>query len=154
MSITLERGNTIRVPVGRAPNANNTGAAANGSVQSKLDEASFSQYLDGFREIQPNDLIGAKGRVRYAIDTVDSSGRIVSTTYRLGGWLAGVDPTLRYFQLFNPYAKKKWSVQLRRNQGERLRLYYMATPTSDETALMRELLNKLEDGSIRITKGR
>ncbi len=154
MSITLERGNTIRVPVaGRAPNANNANNNRN-SVQSKLDEASFSQYLDGFREIQPNDLIGAKGRVRYAIDTVDSSGRIVSTVYRLGGWLAGVDPTLRYFQLFNPYAKKKWSVQLRRNRGERLRLYYMAMPTSDETALMRELLTKLEDGSIRISKGR
>lgn len=152
MSITLERGNTIRVPISssRAPNATNN---TNG-VQSKLDESSFSQYLDGFREIQPGDLIGAKGRVRYAIDTIDASGRVVSTAYRLGGWLAGVDPAMKYFQLLNPYAKKKWSVQLRRKPGERLRLYYMAAPTSDETALMRELLSKLEDGSIKITRGR
>lgn len=150
MSITLERGNTIRVPVGNVTR----NRSENTSVQSKLDETSFSQYLDGFREIQPSDLIGAKGRVRYAIDTVDASGRIVSTVYRLGGWLAAVDSNLKYFQLFNPYAKKKWSVQIRRKSNERLRLYYMAAPTSDETALMRELLSKLEDGSIRITKGR
>jgi hypothetical protein len=151
MSITLERGNTIRVPIS---STNNAPPSRNASVQSKLDEKTFSQYLDGFQEIQPADLLGAKGRIRYAIDTLGSNGRITSTQYRLGGWLAGVDQNLKYFQLLNPYAKKKWSVQLRRKPGERIRLYYMATPTSDETALMRELLAKLENGSIRISRGR
>ena len=151
MSITLDRGgNTIRVPLtNAAPAANNR----RGSVQSKLNETTFSQYLDGFQEIQATDLPNAKGRIRYVIDAVDGRGRIVSSQFRLGGWLSGVDPQLRYFQLFNPFAKKRWSVQLRK-PGQRVRLYYMANATSDETALMRELLTKLENGNIRITKGR
>ncbi len=152
MSITLERGNTIRVPVSTSAPASRS--VENNSVQSKLNESTFAQYLDGFQEIQPADLVGARGRVRYAIDAVGSNGRILSTQYRLGGWLAAVDPNLKYFQLLNPYAKKKWSVQLRRKPGERIRLYYMATPTSDETALMRDLLTKLENGTIRISRGR
>lgn len=152
MSITLERGNTIRVPV--STSAPSRSGETAGSVQSKLNETTFAQYLDGFQEIQPADLVGAKGRVRYAIDTIGSNGRIASTQYRLGGWLAAVDPNLKYFQLINPYAKKKWSVQLRRKSGERIRLYYMASPTSDETALMRDLLTKLENGTIKISRGR
>lgn len=152
MSITLDRGNTIRVPLTNASPVRNTRSTRN-SVQSKLNETSFSQYLDGFQEIQAADLINAKGRIRYAIDTLDNRGRTVSSQYRLGGWLSGVDPQLRYFQLFNPFAKKRWSVQLRK-PGQRVRLYYMANATSDETSLMRELLSKLENGEIRITKGR
>lgn len=150
MSIILDRGgNTIRVPLTNVASNNRRG----GSVQSKLNETTFSQYLDGFQEIQANDLFNAKGRIRYAIDAVDGRGRVVSTQFRLGGWLSGVDPQLRYFQLFNPFAKKRWSVQLQK-PGQRVRLYYMANATSDETALMRELLTKLENGDIRITKGR
>jgi hypothetical protein len=154
MSITLERGNTIRVPVSTSTPTAVANSNATASVQSKLNETTFAQYLDGFQEIQPADLVGARGRVRYAIDTIGANGRITSTQYRLGGWLASVEPNLKFFQLLNPYAKKKWSVQLRRKPGERIRLYYMAAPTSDETALMRDLLTKLENGTIRISRGR
>lgn len=147
MSITIDRGNPIRVPVGNVGNGN--------GVQSRLNETTFSQYLDGFVEIRPNDLpsIAKGGRIRYVIDTIDPSGRVTSSKYRLGGWLVGVDQQLRYFQLINPIAKKKWSVQLR-TPGQRLRLYYMARATSDETALLRELLTKLDNGDIKITRGR
>lgn len=151
MSITIDRGNnTMRIPMtGGGSRPENVRG-----VQSRLTETTFSQYLDGFQEIQARDLLGLRGgRIRYVIDAVDARGRVVSSQYRLGGWLSKVDPGLRYFQLFNPYAKKRWSVQLQ-NNGQRLRLYYMATATSDETALMRELLTKLENGEIRITKGR
>ena len=42
-------------------------------MQSKLNESTFSQYLDGFQEIQANDLFNAKGRIRYAIDAIDEA---------------------------------------------------------------------------------
>ena len=183
MSITLDRSasrsarsnrshpasDTIRIPMtgpsgpsGRpmsGPFGNNGGGPNGGGpningVQSRLTEQTFSQYLDGFQEVQASDLLEAKGgRVRYAIDTLDSTGRrIVSTQYRLGGWLVSADPGLRFVTLFNPYARKKWSVQVRPD-GKRVRLYYMAPPTSDEAAMMRNLLAKLESGEIRITRG-
>ena len=183
MSITLDRSasrrsrpapDTIRVPMtgpsrpsggpSGGPSGPN-GGPTNGQgqnqnqgrgrgVQSRLTEQTFSQYLDGFQEVQASDLLEAKGgRVRYAIDTLDSTGRrITSTQYRLGGWLVSADPGLRFVTLFNPYARKKWSVQVRPD-GKRVRLYYMAPPTSDEAAMMRNLLAKLESGEIQITRG-
>jgi len=136
------------------PNGRDQGPSQSQGVQSRLTEQTFSQYLDGFQEVQASDLLEAKGgRVRYAIDTLDSTGRrIVSTQYRLGGWLVSADPGLRFVTLFNPYARKKWSVQVR-PEGKRVRLYYMAPPTSDEAAMMRNLLAKLESGEIQITRG-
>lgn len=124
-----------------------------GAVHSKLTESTFSQYLDGFQEVQPQDLLrGAKGgRLRYAIDTLDAYGRAASTQFRLGGWVADVDPRLRYVKLFNPYAKAKWSVQLA-PPGKRVRLYFSPRGTSDEVAMMRSILDKLDRGEIQITR--
>ncbi len=136
-------------PAAAAVNAVNN----NAGVQSRLDETTFSQYLDGFQEVQAADLLNgaAGGRVRYVIDTVDAYGRVVRSDYRLGGWLANVDPQLRYLQLFNPMAKARWSVQLQK-PGTRVRLYYMPRGTSDEVSMMRSLLEKLERGEIAISR--
>lgn len=117
------------------------------SVQSRLDEAGFAKYLDGFESVTADDLLEAKGgRVRYVIE--DQRG---NRKYRLGGWLAKVDPRLRYLRLFNPFAKKAWSVQLS-PAGQRVYLYYMPPGTSDEVAMMRKLLQQLENGDITIAK--
>lgn len=123
------------------------------SVQSRLTEDTFGNYLDGFQLVTPEDLVEAKGgRVRYVIESVDSWGGITAAQYRLGGWLTKVDPALRYIRLVNPYAKRAWSVQLRPGPGKRIRLYYMPPGTSDEVATMRNLLTQLESGRIRITR--
>ena len=121
-------------------------------VQAQLNETTFSQYLDGFQQVQPRDLVeGALGgRVRYAIDKLDAYGNVTKTDYRLGGWLAKVDPALRFLKLFNPVAKAQWSVQLVRKPGERLRLFFMPRGTSDEVSMMRGLLEKLERGELSI----
>ena len=123
------------------------GRAAGGrGVQAVLDEDSFERYLDGFETVEPADLLEARGgRVRYAIDAPDGS-----TQYRLGGWLLKVDPALRYLRLFNPYARRSWSVQLTPDT----RLWYMPPGTSDEVAAMRRLLQQLETGAVRVTKVR
>ncbi len=118
--------------------------ASPAGVQAALDEDSFAAYLDGFEPVGASDLLDARGgRVRYAVDRADGS-----TQYRLGGWLQRVDPQLRYVRLFNPYARRSWSVQL----GPGTRLWYMPPGTSDEIATMRRLLQQLESGAIRITK--
>jgi hypothetical protein len=117
-------------------------------IQSRLTETTFRQYLDGFIGIQVGDLPGCLGnRIRYAIDTVDASGRTLSTLYRLGGWLKSVAPDLSSFILFNPYAKKSWPVKTRQ-AGKRLRLYFQRRGTSDETAMMRALVAKIQNGQI------
>lgn len=121
-------------------------------VQSRLTEDTFANFLDGFAEVQPQDLLEARGgRVRYVIEDLDAAGNVASRKYRLGGWLTKVDPMLRYLRLVNPYAQKSWSVQLR-PQGQNVRLYYMPPGTSDEVATLRSLLTQLENGEIRITR--
>ena len=140
-------------PVARpAPTA--AAVASRLSLQSKLTETTFSNFLDGFQEVQARDLLELKGgRVRYVIEDVDAYGNVRSRKYRLGGWLTKVDPMLRYLRLMNPYAKKAWSVQLT-PPGQHVRLYYMPPGTSDEIATMRNLLTQMENGTIRITKSR
>ena len=82
-------------------------------VQNQLTETTFRQYLSGFVGILPKDLPGTTGkRLRYAIDTVDANGRILSTQYRLGGWVKSVSPDLSSVILFNPYAKKSWTLRI------------------------------------------
>lgn len=122
------------------------------TAQSRLTEDTFANTLDGFVEVQPRDLLEARGgRVRYVIDELDARGTLKERKYRLGGWLTKVDPALRYLRLFNPYAKQAWSVQLQA-PNQRVTLYYMAPGTSDEIATLRNLLTQLERGEIRIVK--
>lgn len=122
------------------------------SVQSRLTENTFANFLDGFAEVQPQDLLEARGgRLRYVIEDLDGRGNVRGRKYRLGGWLTKVDPALRYVRLMNPYAKRAWSVQLS-PPGQNVRLYYMPPGTSDEIATLRTLLTQLENGEIRITK--
>lgn len=122
------------------------------TVHARLTEGTFSNFLDGFQEVLPEDLLEAKGgRVRYVVELVDAWGSVIERKYRLGGWLAKVDPGLRYLRLFNPYAKKSWSVQLR-TPGSVVRLYYMPPGTSDEVATLRNIITQVENGKIRITK--
>lgn len=127
---------------------------APGRVHAALNETSFARYLDGFEAVQAADLLEAKGgRVRYVIEDVDARGNAVSKKFRLGGWLSHVDPQLRYLKLFNPYARSSWSVQLSPTGGrQRVRLYYMPPGTSDEVAMMRTLLQQLENGEITVRK--
>jgi hypothetical protein len=116
------------------------------SKQDSLTEETFAQTLDGFEQVDARDLLEVRGgRVRYVIET----GR--DTKYRLGGYLLKVDPALRYLRLFNPYAKRTWSVQLA-TPGERVRLYYMAPATTDEAAMIRSLLQKMENGDVTLSR--
>ncbi len=118
-----------------------------------MNEETFATYLDGFDAVQPRDLLEARGgRVRYVVETLDARGTPKSRQYRLGGWLTRVDPLLRYIKLFNPYAKKAWSVQLAPGPRQRVRLYYMPPGTSDEVAMMRTLLQQIESGELTIKK--
>ncbi len=132
--------------------SNKNSRSAVQSVQSRLTEATFANFLDGFGEVQPQDLLEARGgRVRYVVEDLDGGGNVRARKYRLGGWLTKVDPSLRYLRLVNPYARKAWSVQLQ-PRGQSVRLYYMPPGTSDEIATLRNLLTQLENGEIRITK--
>lgn len=132
------------------PNA--AAAPSRPTVQSRLTEVTFANFLDGFTEVTAQDMLEARGgRVRYVIEDLDPRGNVVGRKYRLGGWLTKVDPALRYLRLVNPYAKRAWSVQLR-PAGQRVRLYYMPPGTSDEVATLRNLLTQLENGEIRITR--
>ena len=92
-------------------------------IQSRLTEATFRQYLVGFVQIAPMNLPATIGkRIRYAIDTVDKSGRIVSTQYRLGGivkTIIGDNVTM-----FNPAARKTWTLKITQPPNKRLRLYF------------------------------
>lgn len=136
----------------RCSQMNSRRPKASTSLQSTLTESTFDNFLDGFQEVSAQDLLDAKGgRVRYVIEDLNSKGTVVSRKYRLGGWLSKVDPQLRYLRLFNPYAKKAWSVQLA-SPNQSVRLYYMPPGTSDEIATLRNLLTQMENGTIRIIK--
>jgi hypothetical protein len=125
-----------------------------GSVHATLTEDTFqSKYLQGYAPVVPADLLEARGgQVRYAIDTVDAAGNVVSTAFRLGGTLTFVDSQLRYVRLLNPTARRGWSVQLERPRGERLRLWYMPPGTRDEIIMFRKLLQQLENNEIEIRR--
>lgn len=144
----------VRKPKPAAAAKKPANAANAPSLQSGLNERSFGKYLKGYEAIENlTDMLEARGgRVRYALETVDPSGRVETVQYRLGGILKSVDPQLRYLRLFNPYAKASWSVQLQPGPGKNLRLYYMAPGTSDEISTMRDLLQKLENGQLVIKK--
>lgn len=140
----------VPVPVPQAPLIPPT---APGGIQKNLNETTFRQYLDGFVGILPKDLPATLGnRLRYAIDTVDSAGRVVSTQYRLGGWVKSVAPDLSNVTLFNPYAKKSWTLKIPQPANKRLRLYFARRGTSDETATIRALINKIQNGSLRVSR--
>jgi hypothetical protein len=96
-----------------------------GGIQSRLTESAFRQYLRGYVQIVITDLPKTVGnKIRYAIDTVDSAGRVVSTQYRLGGFVKSVSPDLSSAALYNPYAKKQWTLKIRQPANKRLRVYY------------------------------
>jgi hypothetical protein len=135
-----------RVPLSMIP-------AKRTSIQNQLTEATFRQYLDGFIGILPKDLPSTMGnRIRYAIDTIDVHGRTVSTQYRLGGWVKSVSPNLSYIILFNPFAKKTWTLRISQPPNKRLRLYFSRRGTSDETAAIRSLATKLQNGQLQIVQ--
>lgn len=128
-----------------------------GGVQSSLTEDTFSEYLDGYEPTTPDELLEVSGgRVRYAIDTMRGR-RVESTLYRLGGILTFIDTAEyppRYLRLTNPYAGSgaSWSVQLQ-TPGKRTRLWY-APPGGNggNMRAMRDLLQRLEAGELRVTK--
>lgn len=148
----------------RAANGNNANAneyainpagAPPTGIQARMTAEMFSNYLDGFVEVQPRDLLGPGklgGRVRYRIEELDARGRVKKTLYRLGGWLVGVDPMLRFIKLYNPYAKvPPWSAQLKK-PNERVTLWFFAMTTAPEVAAMRAILDGLERKTIKIVK--
>jgi hypothetical protein len=95
-------------------------------VQRQLTEATFRQYLAGFVQISPMNLPANIGkRIRYAIDTVDKEGRVVSTQYRLGGIVKTI--TGDNVMLFNPGARKTWNLKITQPPNKRLRLYFKYT---------------------------
>ena len=142
--------NVRSVPISSSPKPPGTAAANKKLLPSKQDsltEETFAQTLDGFEQVEARDLLEAKGgRVRYVIETAQGK-----RMYRLGGYLSKVDPRLRYLCLFNPYAKRRWSVQLA-TPGQSVRLYYMAPATSDEAAMIRNLLQQIENGDVTLRK--
>ncbi len=91
-------------------------------IQSRLTEATFRQYLVGFVQISPMNLPATIGkRIRYAIDTVDKTGRIMSTQYRLGGIVKTI--TGDNVTMFNPGARATWTLKITQPPNKRLRLY-------------------------------
>ncbi len=123
----------------------------NAGIQNQLSETTFRQYLDGFVEITRADLpITPGGRLRYAIDTI-SGGRVVSTLYRLGGFVKSVSADLNTVVLYNPYVSKQWTLKTTQ-PGKRVRLYFFKRPTSDEGALVRRLATQLQTGQVRLVK--
>ncbi|AGE50178.1 hypothetical protein ATCVCanal1_413R [Acanthocystis turfacea Chlorella virus Canal-1] len=94
-------------------------------IQSRLTEATFRQYLRGYVQIVVADIPKTVGnKIRYAIDTVDPAGRVVSTQYRLGGFVKSVSPDLSSAIMYNPYARKTWTLKIRQPANKRLRVYY------------------------------
>jgi len=117
-------------------------------VQSNLTEATFRQYLVGFVQITPRDLPGTIGkRIRYAIDTVDKSGRVVSTQYRLGGIVKAIsgDNVI----MFNPSARKTWTLKITQPPTKRIRLYFNSPDSNNKNAAIHALLAKIQSGQIR-----
>jgi len=123
----------------------------NAGIQNQLTETTFRQYLDGFVEITRADLpITPGGRLRYALDSI-SDGRVVSTLYRLGGFVKSVSPDLSSVVLFNPFAKSQWTLKTIQ-PGKRVRLYFFKRPTSDEGALVRRLASQVQTGQVRLVR--
>lgn len=101
-------------------------------VQSQLTETTFRQYLAGFVQITPRDLSATLGkRIRYAVDTVNSAGRVVSTQYRLGGVVKALsgDNVI----MFNPSARKTWTLKITQPPNKRLRLYFNRSTNKNAT---------------------
>jgi hypothetical protein len=91
-------------------------------VQKHLTEATFRQYLVGFVQISPMNLPATTGkRIRYAIDTVDKSGRVISTQFRLGGIVKAISGD--NVMMFNPGAGATWTLKISQPPNKRLRLY-------------------------------
>ena len=91
-------------------------------VQKHLTEATFRQYLVGFVQISPMNLPAATGkRIRYAIDTVDKTGRVISTQFRLGGIVKAISGD--NVMMFNPGAGATWTLKISQPPNKRLRLY-------------------------------
>lgn len=142
-----------RVTVKQAP-----APAPVGGVQGSLTEDTFAEYLDGYEPTTPDELLEVSGgRVRYAIDTMRGR-RVESTLYRLGGILTSIDTAEyppRYLRLLNPYAGSgsgvSWSVQLQ-TPGKRTRLWYAPATDGGNMKAMRDLLQRLETGELRVTK--
>jgi hypothetical protein len=117
-------------------------------VQKHLTEATFRQYLMGFVQISPRDLPGTIGkRIRYAIDTVDKSGRVVSTQYRLGGIVKAIsgDNVI----MFNPSARKTWTLKITQPPNKRIRLYFNSPDSNNKNEAIHALLAKIQSGQIR-----
>lgn len=116
-------------------------------VQSTLTEATFRQYLVGFMQITPRDLPSTLGkRIRYAIDTVDKTGRVVSTQYRLGGIVKAVSGD--NVTMFNPSARKTWTLKITQPPNKRLRLYFNAS--NNKNAAINALLANIRSGQLRL----
>jgi len=146
-----QRPGYITIPLS-APRAAAAPAAPAG-VQDRLTAAEFLERCEGFDEVQAEDMADARGgRVRYALEQLAPSGAVVGVKYRLGGQLSFVDPELRYLRLFNPYARRSWSVQLQPTHEQRCRLWYAPPPGGDEVVAMRRLLQQLERGEIEIRR--
>jgi hypothetical protein len=91
-------------------------------VQKHLTEATFRQYLVGFVQISPMNLPATTGkRIRYAIDTVDKTGRVISTQFRLGGIVKAISGD--NVMMFNPGAGATWTLKISQPPNKRLRLY-------------------------------
>jgi len=132
----------VPMPLPPPPNAMGRG------VQSNLTEATFRQYLVGFVQITPRDLPGTIGkRIRYAIDTVDKSGRVVSTQYRLGGIVKAIsgDNVI----MFNPSARKTWTLKITQPPNKRIRLYFISPNSNNKNAAIHALLAKIQSRQIR-----
>jgi hypothetical protein len=115
-------------------------------VQSQLTENTFRQYLVGFVQITPRDLPATLGkRLRYAIDTMNAAGRVVSTQYRLGGIVKAVSGD--NVTMFNPSAKKTWTLKITQPKNKRLRLYFNVP--NNRNATINALLAKIQSGHIK-----
>jgi hypothetical protein len=91
-------------------------------VQRQLTEATFRQYLVGFVQITPMNLPATIGkRIRYALDNIDKTGKVVSTQFRLGGIVKAISGD--NVMLFNPGARKTWNLKITQPPGRKLRLY-------------------------------
>lgn len=135
---------TIRMPL-PLPSLSPTNMRV--GVQSNLTEATFRQYLVGFVQITPRDLPATLGkRIRYAIDTVDKTGRVVSTQYRLGGIVKAV--TGDNVTMFNPSAKKTWTLKITQPKNKRLRLYFNAM--TNKNAAINALMANIRSGQIKL----
>lgn len=136
-------------------------AAKAPTTQSMLTEEKFQEYLDGYERIEALDLykVSLGGRMRYVTETLDGAGKVINRQYRLGGILIKVDRDLRFVTLKNTRIDPRggggqanrptWSVQLR-TPNTKMRLYYMAPPSSEEVIAFRKVLQDIDDGTLEL----